>query len=110
MDSHIEIAPYNQVFQQLLKENSSLRTNNGVSILLIRFEDWLGEFETDEKEIEVLNQHFDRLMKSMMQINFRSSVIIGVFKADYSGRLSKAAAEHIETLYENLEAGFCWEG
>ncbi len=105
MDSHIEIAPYNQVFQQLLKENSLLRTNNGVSILLIRFEDWLGEFETDEKEIEVLNQHFDRLIKSMMQINFRSTVIIGVFKADYSGRLSKAAAEHIETLYENFEAG-----
>ena len=105
IDSHIEITPYNQVFQQLLEEGSLLRTNNGVSILLIRFEDWIGEFETDEKVIEVLNQHFNRLIKSMIQISFRSTVIIGVFKADYSGRLSKSAAEHIETLYENLEAG-----
>lgn len=105
MEAHIEIAPYNQVFQQILEEDSLLRTNNGASILLLRFEDWLSEIETDEKAIEVLNQYFKCLMKNIMNINFRSNVIIGVFKPDYGRRLSKSVTEHIAMLYENFELG-----
>jgi FkbH-like protein len=41
--SKIEFAPYNQVFQQLLDHSSLLsRNRNGINILLIRFEDWMG--------------------------------------------------------------------
>ena len=35
-------AAYNQIFQELLNPNSLIRANdNGVNIILIRFEDWL---------------------------------------------------------------------
>ncbi|MFB9329945.1 amino acid adenylation domain-containing protein [Paenibacillus aurantiacus] len=45
---HAEIAPYNQVFQQLLDRQSTLAENDGINLLLIRFEDWLGEDRLDE--------------------------------------------------------------
>jgi predicted enzyme involved in methoxymalonyl-ACP biosynthesis len=39
----IKFAPYNQVFQELLNPTSLLANNqNGVNIVLIRFEDWVG--------------------------------------------------------------------
>jgi len=38
---HIQIAPYNQVFQLLLDPAGALATNRGgVDIVLVRFEDW----------------------------------------------------------------------
>jgi FkbH-like protein len=38
----VEFAPYNQVFQQLLDPSSLLSTNEeGVNVILIRFEDWV---------------------------------------------------------------------
>ncbi|UKO95748.1 non-ribosomal peptide synthetase [Nostoc sp. UHCC 0870] len=39
----IEFAPYNQVFQELLNPTSLLANNqNGVNVVLVRFEDWEG--------------------------------------------------------------------
>jgi len=39
----IEFAPYNQVFQELLNPASLLASNqNGVNVILVRFEDWEG--------------------------------------------------------------------
>ena len=39
----IKFAPYNQVFQELLNPTSLLANNqNGVNIVLVRFEDWVG--------------------------------------------------------------------
>lgn len=44
----IAFAPYNQVFQELLNPGSLLSTNTrGMNLLLVRFEDWLRNFETD---------------------------------------------------------------
>lgn len=37
----VTFAPYNQVFQQLLDKQSLLAHNQGVNVLLLRFEDWL---------------------------------------------------------------------
>src|SRR5689334_18208802 len=38
----VELAPYGQVFQELLDPGSSLASNrNGINALLLRFEDWL---------------------------------------------------------------------
>ncbi len=37
----IEIAPYNQVFQELLNPASLLATNQkGINVVIVRFEDW----------------------------------------------------------------------
>ena len=43
ISSRVSLAPYNQVFQQLLDRSSDLHSNKrGVNLLLIRLEDWIG--------------------------------------------------------------------
>ncbi|NEO30634.1 MAG: amino acid adenylation domain-containing protein [Symploca sp. SIO3C6] len=50
----IEFAPYNQVFQELLNPASLLATNeNGVNIILVRFEDW----EQDKNRLQLIVDH-----------------------------------------------------
>lgn len=40
-----ELAPYNQVFQELLNPSSGFRSNrDGMNLILLRFEDWLRNF------------------------------------------------------------------
>lgn len=42
--THVEFASYNQVFQQLLDSASAFRKNrDGVNIILIRLEEWMGD-------------------------------------------------------------------
>jgi len=54
----IEFAPYNQVFQQLLDPLSLLSQNqNGINIVLLRFEDWSrfddgAEVKADTEKVE----------------------------------------------------------
>jgi amino acid adenylation domain-containing protein/FkbH-like protein len=51
--SHVEFAPYNQVFQQLLDPSSLLSDNrDGMNIVLLRMEDWK-RFETNKSSDEV---------------------------------------------------------
>ncbi len=51
MPSRIAFAPYNQVFQQLLEPHSLLaRNEQGVNVILIRFEDWLRYASNDQAE------------------------------------------------------------
>ena len=49
--SVISVAPYNQVFQQLLDPDSLLATNDeGINIILLRMEDWLDRAEESVKD------------------------------------------------------------
>ncbi|MEO0683548.1 MAG: HAD-IIIC family phosphatase [Cyanobacteria bacterium J06649_11] len=49
----IEFAPYNQIFQQLLDGNSiTLQNEEGVNLILIRFEDWYLTEETFKSSVE----------------------------------------------------------
>ncbi|MEB3147732.1 MAG: HAD-IIIC family phosphatase, partial [Sphaerospermopsis sp.] len=49
----IEFAPYNQIFQQLLnKESLILQNEQGVNIILIRFEDWQQDDNTFKSSVE----------------------------------------------------------
>jgi FkbH-like protein len=44
IDLDVEIAPYNQVFQQLLDPESALsRNRSGLNVVLVRLEDWEGD-------------------------------------------------------------------
>ena len=41
LDAEVTFAPYNQVFQQLLDGQTLLARNQGLNVLLVRFEDWM---------------------------------------------------------------------
>jgi len=51
--SQIGFAPYNQVFQQLLDPASKLAQNqNGINIVLLRFEDWVRFQDSDDATLD----------------------------------------------------------
>lgn len=53
LPARVELAPYHQVFQQLLDPGSLLRANqHGVNVVLVRLEDWLRDGESDGGAIE----------------------------------------------------------
>ncbi len=67
--SRICFAPYNQVFQQLLDPASLFaRNQNGVNVVLLRFEDWLrcdGTIETQGNHRDALEERIARLTRGV---------------------------------------------
>ncbi|MDB9420661.1 hypothetical protein PN467_09015 [Microcystis aeruginosa CS-563/04] len=61
----IEFAQYNQVFQELLNPASLLATNqNGVNVVLVRFEDWEGSKNNTELTLEQTLRDFGNALKT----------------------------------------------
>jgi len=70
LDWNIELAPYNQVFQQLLEPDSLITRNQaGVNVILLRLEEWIKNYNTNQLEgqektvrefIDALKAHIDR--------------------------------------------------
>lgn len=61
----IEFAQYNQVFQELLNPASLLATNqNGVNVVLVRFEDWEGSKNKTELTLEQTLRDFGNALKT----------------------------------------------
>jgi FkbH-like protein len=57
LDLHVLLAPYNQVFQELLSSTSLLATNaDGVDVVLVRVEDFVREVATDEEARAIIRQ------------------------------------------------------
>jgi len=58
IESAIEFAPYNQVFQQLLDPSSLLSNNrNGINVILVRFEDWMKREDDTVEPASSLNAY-----------------------------------------------------
>ncbi|MCK5058685.1 MAG: HAD-IIIC family phosphatase, partial [Candidatus Aminicenantes bacterium] len=76
----IEFAPYNQVFPQLLDEESLLSTNKGINLLLIRFEDWVRDLQLPDEEIcDKLEDDFNRLVKIIKEKPKPAPYFVGLF-------------------------------
>ena len=75
LQTTIQFAPFNQVFQQLLDPNSIVsRNQNGFNILLVRLTDWL-RFEdnsTDLLGIETISATVSELVKTLESHRFRA--------------------------------------
>ncbi len=96
--SHIEFAPYNQIFQQLLDPNSLLSKNqNGVNLILVRAEDWLG---TQEQEIYRNIEDFVNLLQGSLDRS-KASHIVAICPSSPSKQPQLEIAN--ETLYKKLQ-------
>ncbi|MWC30350.1 non-ribosomal peptide synthetase [Paenibacillus sp. MMS18-CY102] len=73
-------APYHQVFQQLLDPSSLISSNDGINVLLIRFEDWIRD---DDSSVTALKAKLDRiygeLEQAMASRSPRGVYIVGTF-------------------------------
>ena len=53
----VRLAPYNQLFQELLSSASLLRTNeNGVNVILVRVEDFVRDAEDFEEALTIIER------------------------------------------------------
>ena len=77
------VAPFGQIFQQLLDPTSQfLRNRGGVNVLLLRFEDWLndegGRLMVSAEQRRKLERNADDLVAALRSASLASSVPIVV--------------------------------
>ena len=53
LSAEVQFAPYHQIFQQLLDENSAFRKNEGgINVILVNLEDWIAQDEPASLEFD----------------------------------------------------------
>ncbi|MEO5782429.1 MAG: HAD-IIIC family phosphatase, partial [Ginsengibacter sp.] len=106
MDVDIAIAPYNQVFQQLLDSDSLLNKNNGINILFIRVEDWLRDKKniSPSDQIRFLNETYETFIEAIKQSRKFSVVpiLIGIIPLSPSHTFTYQTATTLKQLNTNL--------
>ncbi|RUT36533.1 amino acid adenylation domain-containing protein [Paenibacillus zeisoli] len=81
VQAEISFAPYHQVFQQLLSPDSLLAANQGVNLLLIRFEDWIGgETLSQDQQIQQLERSYVDLVQAIRNFPSKGPVWMAVFQ------------------------------
>lgn len=105
LDTGVRFAPYNQVFQQLLDDTSLISLNNGVNILLIRFEDWLrGDSYTEQQQIGKLERNFDDLIEILNRKEKKVPYLIAIFPVSTHLNFSPGVFNFIEELYDRWKS------
>ncbi len=96
----IRLAPYNQVFQQLLDPESLLSRNRGVNVLLVRFEDWIRDLHGDSEEacLDHLEKNYSLLTDILSRRSGEVPTFIGVFPVSTHLDLSQRLLARIEEL------------
>ncbi|MBK8552369.1 MAG: amino acid adenylation domain-containing protein [Ignavibacteria bacterium] len=103
----VNIAPYNQVFQQLLNPGSLLHGSKGMNILFIRIEDWLRDKQDvpDNEKIDFLNKTYTELKKIIDDTEKKIFIpfLSGVVPLYPDSAFSKEVTVHIKYLSKELE-------
>ncbi|QMV44170.1 non-ribosomal peptide synthetase [Cohnella cholangitidis] len=98
----IEFAAYHQVFQQLLDPNSLISVNDGINLLLIRFEDWIRD--DDSVAMDGITSKLERIYSDLMTaLRNRSKLgtyLIGTFPVSARLTHSGEISAYLESLNE----------
>jgi len=111
LDSTIEFAPYNQVFQELLSPGSLLSQNQGgMNVILLRLEDWL-RFNPDAKNPDQAGVLLDRnardLVDALHAATSRAGIphLVAICPASPPILTDPARRSLLESIEERLVAG-----
>ncbi|MEO6228748.1 MAG: amino acid adenylation domain-containing protein [Ferruginibacter sp.] len=102
----VSMAPYNQVFQQLLNPQSLLHSKTGINVLFIRLDDWLREKNNAGlTEIEYLDNIHNELSLAIEQAGKNTVVpfLVGIVPVLNTVAFSKETIAHISQLNEKLQ-------
>lgn len=106
----VEFAPYNQVFQELLDPTSLLSTNTGVNLLLVRFEDWLRNDQSEDNlKCEKLERNLDELTAALGNVPKKIPYFVGIFPVSTHLPLSETVGRRLVELnsrWKKTLAGF----
>jgi len=76
----VQFAHYNQVFQELLDEQSLFSTNKGINALLVRFEDWIrDDSSSDTDRCSNLEKNYQLLTRILKQKSFQVQLLVVLF-------------------------------
>lgn len=97
--NEVVFAPYNQVFQQLLDETSLVSLNDGVNILLIRFEDWLrNNMSEDAEQIKKLEENYSYLLSVLKSKAKTIPYFVGVLPVGQYSNISQRVSDYIKAM------------
>ncbi|MGB3509598.1 MAG: HAD-IIIC family phosphatase, partial [Microcoleaceae cyanobacterium] len=69
INSQVEFAAYNQVFQQLLDPNSLFANNHqGINVILVRFEDWQRFEDKSEEKTQISQLNPDKIRQTTQDL------------------------------------------
>lgn len=101
----VKVAPYNQVFQELLNSESAISKNKGINLLLIRFEDWIRDIKaSDEEKCDIIRNNYEKLIETIKNMNKSAVNIIGIFPVSEKLGLSNSVVDYIENLNRKWKA------
>ncbi|MBC7888347.1 MAG: amino acid adenylation domain-containing protein [Ferruginibacter sp.] len=104
----VSLAPYNQVFQQLINPQSLLNTGKGINVLFIRIDDWLRDQAgiAPLEQAGFLNRNFLELVEAIKNIADSSFVpfMVGIVPLYASPSLSNEVIVLNDQLNNELEA------
>ncbi len=104
-DCTIEVAPYNQIFQQLLDPSSLFNSNsNGLNVVFLRIEDLIDQkaidFRVGEDDLARIKRNSDALIECFETFG-RSAIPLLLFICPQSARI--AADERLSNAFESIE-------
>ncbi len=101
LDLDVKLAPYNQLFQQLLSRTSTLSSNSqGVNVILVRIEDFVRDLADVASARALVARTTRELCDGFVQyeMHAQSPSVIGIFMP------SPAAAPELKTDFEEAAA------
>ncbi|MCP4135479.1 MAG: HAD-IIIC family phosphatase, partial [bacterium] len=100
----IDFTPYNQVFQQLHDGSSGLLKNDGINLLLVRFEDWIRDDSGQEAgKIEKLEKFYGEFTDLLQNITPNGTWFIGLFPPSGHLGFSRLIIDKLIELTGRLE-------
>ncbi len=103
-DIEVRFAPYNQVFQQLLDQDSLVSTNEGVNMILVRFEDWVRNDSSElGEQILKLEETYERLMSLLRNWNSPTPCFIGIFPVSTHLSMNQGMTGYLNNMYRRLK-------
>ncbi len=95
----IRVAPYNQVFQELLRERGPASAADELQVILVRFEDWLREDRSDERlQHASLERSFGELLAIVREKAGTGAYVIGVLPPGGGKDLAASVRAYIDAL------------
>ncbi|WP_166695596.1 non-ribosomal peptide synthetase [Bacillus cereus] len=105
LELDVQFAHYNQVFQELLDEQSLFSTNKGINALLVRFEDWIrDDFSSDTDRCNSLEKNYQLLTGIMKQKSFKVPLLVVLFPVSTHLAFSQEVLAKLNQLTERWKA------
>ncbi|ACU60866.1 non-ribosomal peptide synthetase [Chitinophaga pinensis] len=75
----VKLAPYNQVFQELLNDDSLSARNKDINLLLVRWEDWIRDARgTAAEQRQLVTQSLEQLISVLQSAQRQALYMVGV--------------------------------